>query len=50
MTRSIHNGKCRLCRTWFVGMNKHEYNWQVSRHIRTEHPDVEMDTVVVEPV
>lgn len=50
MTRNVYNGKCRLCRTFFVGMSKSEYTHAVTRHIRGTHPDVDVDTEVVEPV
>ena len=46
MSRNLRNGVCRVCETYFVGMDKWEYNWHVSRHIREEHPQYDATKVM----
>lgn len=46
MTRKMHNGRCTHCNTFFVGMDKWEYNWSVTRHLREHHDGAEPNEVM----
>lgn len=49
MTRNVRNGRCGACGHLFVGMDKWEYNWSVTRHVREEHPQSD-PTELMEPL